>query len=117
MELLQENYFHVVLEATKSIAQKLREGTGLTSDGADLADAALALGKHGMPLLAFNTLRTDSKEFTNSAKTKAIMYQSGSSYPSREASSERGRVRQVEIDLQELYGLGFRPYRLKWMKD
>jgi uncharacterized protein (TIGR02391 family) len=28
---------------------------------ADLADAALALGKHGMPLLAFNTLRTDSE--------------------------------------------------------
>jgi hypothetical protein len=32
-ELLQENYFHVVLEATKSIAQKLRERSGLTSDG------------------------------------------------------------------------------------
>ena len=60
-ELLQENYFHVVLEATKSIAQKLRDRTDLTSDGAELADAALALGKHGMPLLAFNTLRTDSE--------------------------------------------------------
>src|ERR1700736_1832034 len=59
--LLQENYFHVVLEATKSIAQKLRDRTDLTSDGAELADAALALGKHGMPLLAFNTLRTDSE--------------------------------------------------------
>jgi uncharacterized protein (TIGR02391 family) len=60
-ELLQENYFHVVLEATKSIAQKLRDKTGLASDGAELADAALALGKHGMPFLAFNTLRTDSE--------------------------------------------------------
>jgi uncharacterized protein (TIGR02391 family) len=60
-ELLQENYFHVVLEATKSIAQKLRDKTGLTSDGAELADAALALGKQGMPLLAFNTLRIDSE--------------------------------------------------------
>ena len=58
-ELLQENYFHVVLEATKSIAQKLRDRTGLASDGAELADAAL--GKHGMPFLAFNTLRTDSE--------------------------------------------------------
>jgi hypothetical protein len=54
-ELLQENYFHVVLEATKSIAQKLRDRTDLTSDVAELADAALSLGKHGMPLLAFNT--------------------------------------------------------------
>lgn len=60
-ELLQENYFHVVLEATKSIAQKLRDRTGLSSDGAELADAALTLGKHGMPLLAFNTLRTESE--------------------------------------------------------
>ena len=60
-ELLQENYFHVVLEATKSIAQKLRDRTGLASDGAELADAALALGKHGMPFLAFNTLQTESE--------------------------------------------------------
>jgi len=60
-ELLQENYFHVVLEATKSIAQKLRDRTGLASDGAELADAALALGKQRMPLLAFNSLRADSE--------------------------------------------------------
>jgi uncharacterized protein (TIGR02391 family) len=60
-ELLHENYFHVVLEATKSISQKLRDRTGFTSDGAELADTALALGKHGMPFLAFNTLRTDSE--------------------------------------------------------
>jgi uncharacterized protein (TIGR02391 family) len=61
IELLQENYFHVVLEATKSIAQKLRDRTGLNSDGSELADAALALGKHGIPLLAFNTLQTESE--------------------------------------------------------
>jgi uncharacterized protein (TIGR02391 family) len=60
-ELLQENYFHVVLEATKSIAQKLRDKTGLTSDGTELVDEALSLGKHGMPFLAFNTLRTESE--------------------------------------------------------
>jgi uncharacterized protein (TIGR02391 family) len=60
-ELLQENYFHVVLEATKSIAQKLRDRTGLIGDGAELADASLSLGKHKMPLLAFNSLRTDSE--------------------------------------------------------
>jgi uncharacterized protein (TIGR02391 family) len=60
-ELLQQNYFHVVLEATKSIAQKLRDRTGLAGDGAELADAALALGKKGMPFLAFNSLQTDSE--------------------------------------------------------
>jgi uncharacterized protein (TIGR02391 family) len=61
-ELIQENYFHVVLEATKSIAQKMRDKTGLMSDGADLADAALALGKQAMPLLAFNSLRTEPEK-------------------------------------------------------
>ena len=44
-ELLQENYFHVVLEATKSIAQKLRDRTGLASDGAELAERRPGPGK------------------------------------------------------------------------
>lgn len=61
-ELLQENCFHAVLEAAKSVADKIRAKTGLTGDGADLADAALALGKTGMPFLAFNSLRTESEQ-------------------------------------------------------
>jgi hypothetical protein len=36
-ELLQENYFHAVLEATKSVAEKIRAKTGLTSDAGELA--------------------------------------------------------------------------------
>jgi hypothetical protein len=32
-ELLQDNYFHAVLEATKSAAEKIRQKTGLRSDG------------------------------------------------------------------------------------
>lgn len=61
-ELLQDNYFHAVLEATKSLSDKLRTRTGLTGDGAELADQALALGKVGMPFLAFNSLRTESEQ-------------------------------------------------------
>jgi uncharacterized protein (TIGR02391 family) len=61
-ELLQDNYFHAVLEATKSVADKIRAKTGLTGDGADLVDQALALGKSGMPFLAFNSLRTESEQ-------------------------------------------------------
>jgi uncharacterized protein (TIGR02391 family) len=59
-ELVQDNYFHAVFEATKSVAEKLRQMTGLTSDGAALVDEALGMGK-GTPRLAFNTLRTDSE--------------------------------------------------------
>ncbi len=69
-ELLQENYFHAVLEATKSVANKIRSKSGLTMDGAELANQAFALGKSGAPLLAINPLLTDTHKgeqrgFTN----------------------------------------------------
>ena len=59
-ELLQENYFHAVLEATKSVSAKLRAKTGLTGDAGELAMKALSLGQAGMPFLAFNPLATDT---------------------------------------------------------
>jgi uncharacterized protein (TIGR02391 family) len=59
MELLQDNYFHAVLEATKSVAEKIRQKSNLISDGADLVDEAFGL-KNG-PKLAFNTLQTESE--------------------------------------------------------
>lgn len=60
-ELLQENYFHAVFEATKSIACKIRAMTGLTSDGAELAQVTFALSKDGSPpLLAINSLKTET---------------------------------------------------------
>jgi uncharacterized protein (TIGR02391 family) len=61
-ELVADNYFHAVFEATKSVAEKLREKTGLTSDGALLIDEALGLGKVGIPRLAFNRLQTESEK-------------------------------------------------------
>jgi len=60
-ELLQDNYFHAVLEATKSVANKLRLKTGLTSDGSALAFAALSLGQSGQPLLAINSLKSETE--------------------------------------------------------
>jgi uncharacterized protein (TIGR02391 family) len=56
-ELLKENYFHAVLEATKSVADRVRELSGLQGDGAALIDEATSL-KSGRPLLAFNALET-----------------------------------------------------------
>ena len=60
-ELLVDNYFHAVFEATKSVAEKLREKSGRTSDGAPLVDEALALGQTGVPRLAFNSLVSESE--------------------------------------------------------
>ncbi len=60
-ELLVDNYFHTVFEATKSIAEKIRIKTGLTSDGSALVDEAFSFNK-GIPHLALNSLQTASEQ-------------------------------------------------------
>ncbi|GAB3647822.1 TIGR02391 family protein [Ramlibacter alkalitolerans] len=59
-ELLQENYFHAVFEATKSIAAKVRTLSGLDGDGADLVQRAFGFGKADAPTLAINSLRSET---------------------------------------------------------
>jgi uncharacterized protein (TIGR02391 family) len=58
-ELLADNYFHAVMEAVKSVAEKLRLRSGLTDDGAALVDRTLA---GDLPLLAINALKTESEK-------------------------------------------------------
>lgn len=60
-ELVADNYFHAVFEATKSVAEKIRQLSGLTSDGAALVDEAFGTGKALHPRLAFNSLTTESE--------------------------------------------------------
>lgn len=57
-ELLADNYFHAVLEAVKSVAEKIRTRTGLTDDGAELIDRALS---GAIPMLAINRLASPSE--------------------------------------------------------
>jgi uncharacterized protein (TIGR02391 family) len=59
-EILQENYFHAVFEAMKSITAKIRRLSGLTGDGADLVHDAFGQ-KYGPPLLAINPLLTETQ--------------------------------------------------------
>ena len=61
-ELIQENYFHAVLEATKSVSEKIRLKSGLLGDAGELSQKAFSLGQAGMPFLAFNSLRTDTEK-------------------------------------------------------
>jgi uncharacterized protein (TIGR02391 family) len=58
-ELIQENYFHAVLEAVKGVAERIRQLSGLVSDGAELVNEAFALKA---PILAVNRLVTDSEK-------------------------------------------------------
>ncbi|WP_044415286.1 TIGR02391 family protein [Halarcobacter anaerophilus] len=59
-ELLVDNYFHAVFEATKSVADKIRERTNLTSDGATLVDEAFSF--KSIPYLSLNSLITESEQ-------------------------------------------------------
>ena len=60
-ELLVDNYFHSVFEATKSVAEKIRNKTDLTSDGSALVDEAFAF-KNKIPHLALSSLQTESEQ-------------------------------------------------------
>jgi uncharacterized protein (TIGR02391 family) len=71
-ELLDENFFHAIFEAMKSITAKLRRLTGTSTDGADLVHEAFG-DRHGPPLLAINdydteTLRMEQRGFISLLK-------------------------------------------------
>jgi len=57
-ELMQDNYFHAVFEATKGLAQRLRDTSGIQADGAALVDRVFSVEQ---PLLAMSTLQTETE--------------------------------------------------------
>jgi uncharacterized protein (TIGR02391 family) len=63
-EIDSENYFHAVFETTKSLADRIRDLTGLSDDGATLVNRALVRPTDRLPMLALNRLetRTDQSE-------------------------------------------------------
>jgi uncharacterized protein (TIGR02391 family) len=58
-ELMQDNYFHAVFEATKGLAQRIRDMSGIQADGPALIDRVFSIEQ---PILAFNTLRTETEK-------------------------------------------------------
>lgn len=57
-ELVDDNYFHAVLEAIKGIAERIRNLSGLAADGAELVNMAFSVK---MPILKVNSLRTETE--------------------------------------------------------
>ncbi len=58
-ELLEDNYFHAVFETTKSVADKIRDLSGLRSDGNELIDSVFAVNN---PILIINNLLTETEK-------------------------------------------------------
>jgi uncharacterized protein (TIGR02391 family) len=84
-ELVADNYFHAVLEAAKSIADKLRAKSGLSEDGAKLVDAVLC---GSAPRVAINDLSTDSQRseqtgFANLVKGVFGMFRNPTAHEAR----------------------------------
>jgi len=80
-EIVSENYFHLVFEATKSLAQRIRIMSTLKSDGSTLIDEAFSFnfGKNKLPKIAINMLDTQSlqseqKGFVNLLKGVFSMF-------------------------------------------
>ncbi|MGB7947428.1 MAG: TIGR02391 family protein [Candidatus Binatia bacterium] len=58
-ELLQDNYFHAVFEATKGLSQRIRDLSGIQLDGAALVDRVFSIER---PVLAINSLQTETEK-------------------------------------------------------
>ena len=57
-ELVDEHYFHAVLESIKGVAQRIRDLSGLTTDGAELVNSAFSIKT---PVLSINSLTTETE--------------------------------------------------------
>ena len=57
-DFLRKDFFDAVFEASKGLAQRVRDITGLGTDGCSLFNTAFALND---PFLFFNSLKTDSE--------------------------------------------------------
>lgn len=84
-ELLADDYFHAVMEAVKSVVDKLRTHTGLSDDGGVLVDRALV---GNPPMLAINALATESekseqKGFANLLKGTFGMFRNTTAHVAR----------------------------------
>ena len=60
-EYMEENYFHAVFEATKGLAERIREKTGLKIDGVNLVRQSFERPNTGFPRLVINTLDNETE--------------------------------------------------------
>lgn len=87
IELLKKN-FHALMEACKSVFDRLRSISGANGDGAGLVDRTLTFGKSRVPVLAINAPRTQTDKdeqsgFANLLKRLSGIYRNPVAYHPR----------------------------------
>lgn len=76
-ELLVNDCFHAVLEASKSVAEKIRRRTGLLNDGGELVDSALGGQQPRLRINAFttDTERNEQRGFVNLSRACLVLFE------------------------------------------
>lgn len=97
-ELVADNYFHAVLEAVKSISDKLRSLTGLTEDGENLVNKALCGAN---PRLGINALSTPSERSEQSGFAQLIKGANGM-FRNPTAHAPRVKWQMAKEDAEDL---------------
>lgn len=84
-ELLVDNYFHAVLEAVKSVMDKLRNKSGISEDGAALIDRALGgeWPKVRINAMSSDSERSEQKGFANLLRGIASMFRNTTAHEAR----------------------------------
>jgi uncharacterized protein (TIGR02391 family) len=106
-ELLADDCFHAVLEASKSVAEKIRVRAGLVSDGATLVTVAF-LGKP--PILKINELQTDS-EWSEQKGFANLLIGLFGTFRNPTAHTLRTAWRMNEADALDLFSLASYAHR------
>ena len=106
-ELLADNYFHAVQEASKSVAEKIRGRTGLVSDGAKLADEAFSGSD---PILRLNGLRLESETSEQSGFLNLVKGLFGT-FRNPTAHAPRTAWKMSEEDALDLFSLASYAHR------
>lgn len=101
VELRDENCFHAVLEAAKSITTMIQEKSHLITDGSDLAEKAFG---GSIPLLAINPLVTEShwSEQTGFLSLLKGMY---STFRNPTAHEPKNEWPMSELDALDIFSL------------
>ena len=119
-EWLKDNYFHAILEITKSVAEKLRQLSGYNTDGTELVDNCFGLGKESKPMLAFNQLISPSEKsehtgFANFIKGFFSMYRNPKAHnPKINENTQLNELTEVLLIASIVYRKLERTYKTGW---